>query len=80
MRYGACRDTDTNIFFPDDGHPSLSEPAKQICHSCIHETECLLYALENHIVDGVWGGTTGRERRRILNVWMLSDERLAVWP
>jgi WhiB family redox-sensing transcriptional regulator len=28
--------------------------------------ECLEYALANHIDQGAWGGTSERERRRIL--------------
>jgi WhiB family redox-sensing transcriptional regulator len=33
---------------------------------CPVKVPCLEYALENRIDHGVWGGTSERERRRIL--------------
>jgi WhiB family redox-sensing transcriptional regulator len=39
--------------------------AKYMCDNCPVRQECLLFALTNHIDDGVWGGTTENERRRL---------------
>ncbi len=55
---------DKDFFFPDgrileaERLPQL----KAICHSCIHEKECLEYALEKQILYGFWGGTSATER------------------
>ncbi|MEZ5311676.1 MAG: WhiB family transcriptional regulator [Microthrixaceae bacterium] len=38
----------------------------QVCATCPVKTQCLEYALANRIDHGVWGGTSERERRRIL--------------
>jgi hypothetical protein len=40
--------------------------AQQICAICPVKLACLAYALENGLSDGVWGGTSEHERRRIL--------------
>lgn len=40
--------------------------AKQVCHECKVRAECLEYALENREKNGIWGGVTERERRRML--------------
>ncbi len=60
---GACRTADTTLFFPanDDG----AGPAKAICASCPVREECLLFALANREEQGVWGGLTETERRRV---------------
>jgi WhiB family transcriptional regulator, redox-sensing transcriptional regulator len=50
-------------FFPERGQPV--EPAKAVCARCTVSAECLAYALELGIREGVWGGTTGNDRRRI---------------
>jgi WhiB family redox-sensing transcriptional regulator len=39
--------------------------AKAICAECPYKIRCLEYALKNH-EQGIWGGTTERDRRRIL--------------
>lgn len=59
----ACRDEDTNIFFPinEDG----AGPAKAICATCPVRMECLEWALATRQHDGVWGGLTDVERRRL---------------
>ena len=40
--------------------------AKAICAQCPVRQACLEYALTNRERDGVWGGATERERRRII--------------
>ncbi|HJO20617.1 MAG TPA: WhiB family transcriptional regulator, partial [Acidimicrobiales bacterium] len=42
--------------------------AKAICSNCQVEDECLDYALAIHEVYGIWGGTNGIERRRIIDL------------
>lgn len=39
--------------------------AKSICARCPVVDACLDYAMACHIDDGVWGGTTEVERRRL---------------
>lgn len=60
----ACRGVDPDIFYPvsDDE----AEAAKAICAQCTVREACLEYALANRERDGVWGGATERERRRIV--------------
>ncbi len=60
----ACRGVDPNIFYPvsDDD----AEEAKAVCSSCPVRQACLEYSLTAREREGVWGGLTERERRRIL--------------
>lgn len=64
MARGRCRDIPPSEFFPSDGVGV--EVAKRICAECPVKSPCLEYALANRIDHGVWGGTSERERRRIL--------------
>jgi WhiB family transcriptional regulator, redox-sensing transcriptional regulator len=64
----ACRDADPDLFFPigtAKAAPRQIEEAKRICRSCPAQTQCLAWALDNRVADGVWGGTTEDERRVI---------------
>jgi WhiB family redox-sensing transcriptional regulator len=64
MLKGECRGADTRAFFPSNGLGV--EAAQRICRGCPVQSECLEYALLNRIDQGVWGGASERERRRIL--------------
>jgi WhiB family redox-sensing transcriptional regulator len=64
MARGKCRDLDPTIFFPSDGIGV--QVASRICAECPMKAPCLEYALANRVDHGVWGGTSERERRRIL--------------
>lgn len=44
----------------------MSDEARKICTTCPVRPACLEYALDQEIKHGVWGGTTGRERRRLI--------------
>jgi len=60
----ACQGLDPDIFYPssiDD-----EEEAKAICAICPVRQPCLEHALAARERDGVWGGHTDRERRRII--------------
>src|SRR3954451_22777043 len=59
----ACRDLPTSIFFPDS--ESDSGPALAVCATCPVREQCLDFALRTRQHDGVWGGATETERKRI---------------
>jgi len=64
MGKGKCRDMDPAMFFPSDGIGV--QIAQKTCSECPVKIPCLEYALDNRVDHGVWGGTSERERRRIL--------------
>lgn len=59
-----CIGVDPDLFFPERG--ASTKEAKAVCSDCIVIEECLGYALQNGEKDGIWGGLTERERRRII--------------
>ena len=60
----ACRGVDPDVFYPISDEEA--EEAKSICRVCPVREACLEYALANRERDGVWGGATERERRRMI--------------
>jgi WhiB family redox-sensing transcriptional regulator len=62
----ACRGLDPIIFYPDPDVDEEAEPAKAVCAECQVQESCLEFALGVREKDGVWGGCTERERRRII--------------
>ncbi|MEY9944726.1 WhiB family transcriptional regulator [Kitasatospora sp. GAS1066B] len=71
----ACTDVDPGLFYgpdPDeDGYEDTAarefaeRRAKAICWSCPVRGRCLALAMERKEPEGVWGGLTARERRRL---------------
>lgn len=66
-----CSQQDAELFFPVDPpegnlakHVSyLNEnAAKEVCGTCPYQLRCALYAVKNSELQGIWGGTTERER------------------
>lgn len=69
MAEGACRDHDPDLFFPigsGQAGGAQVQRATSICHECDVETECLRYALINHVQHGIWGGRTEQERAAMI--------------
>jgi WhiB family redox-sensing transcriptional regulator len=63
-QHAACRGVEADVFYPvseDD-----ADDAKAICETCPVREPCLEFALANRERDGVWGGATERERRRMI--------------
>jgi WhiB family transcriptional regulator, redox-sensing transcriptional regulator len=63
---GACRGLEPEIFYPDPEDDTEADIAKQVCGRCSVKVTCLEFALQFREKEGVWGGATERERRRIV--------------
>jgi hypothetical protein len=61
QRDAACRGVPVALFFPERGDERAPQ-ALALCASCEVRVACAGYALERRYA-GVWGGTSGRERR-----------------
>ena len=70
MIEGNCRAHPPAVFFPSEGVGTTR--ACTICATCPVVAPCLEYALTHRLEHGVWGGTSERERRRILRRRRLS--------
>lgn len=63
-----CRYTDPDLFFPVGGEATYKAyiaSIRQICAACPVAGHCLEWALSTAEPDGIWGGMTPDERRRI---------------
>jgi WhiB family redox-sensing transcriptional regulator len=63
-RHSACRGLDPEIFYPETD--DVADVAKVVCAECSVRETCLEFALAGREKEGVWGGATEKERRRIL--------------
>ena len=63
---GMMRSDDSPKFFIKRGdQKSMLSKAKKVCEKCPVKDECLEFALKFNIQEGVWGGASGRQRRRM---------------
>jgi WhiB family redox-sensing transcriptional regulator len=60
----ACITADPDLFFPEAGEHG-GEQAKAVCASCPVRRECLEGALARNEKYGIWGGTSGADRREL---------------
>jgi hypothetical protein len=51
--------------------------AKKVCSECSVAATCLSYALDNPDMQGIWGGTTEGERRKMRFRRKLGDASLS---
>jgi WhiB family redox-sensing transcriptional regulator len=63
-RNGACQGLNAEIFYPEN--EDHSDFALSVCEQCTVRIACLNYALDNREQQGVWGGATARDRRKML--------------
>ncbi len=63
---GACRGLESAVFYPDPDSEADVARALEVCSGCAVLDACLDHALTRRETTGIWGGTTERERRRIL--------------
>ncbi len=62
MKDAFCADYDTRLWFPTVGP---SPKAIAVCGRCWVREACLEYALANPDLQGIWAGTSARERGRM---------------
>lgn len=65
---GLCLGEDPELFFPVgsiNSGPAMvqTDQAKAVCRRCPVTQRCLEWAVEMGPFEGIWGGTTERERR-----------------
>ena len=64
----ACLHADPDVFFPISAVGASAtqvRTARAICAGCPVRPACTDYALEHHEIQGIWGGTTEQERRKL---------------
>jgi len=60
-----CSKTDPEMFFPHPSDRVGIAAAKEVCNTCPFITSCLKYAVGEAGLQGIWGGTTQRQRETI---------------
>lgn len=60
-----CKSVDPDLFFPHPTERRQIALVRQICNQCKFQQKCLEYALWEPSLDGVWGGTTARQRETL---------------
>ena len=64
----ACTDrADVDFFAVADAAVAR---AKAVCAGCSVAVDCLEFAVETNQPDGIWGGMTVNERRRVRRQWL----------
>ncbi len=61
--YDAPCGKDPDMWFPK--YAADSGPAVAVCKTCTHRLPCLTWALHEDIDEGIWGGLTERQRRKL---------------
>jgi WhiB family redox-sensing transcriptional regulator len=60
----SCHGSDPELWFARGGSAEARE-AQRICRTCPVQPACLEYAMKVYAIDGVWGGTTQTDRRKL---------------
>jgi len=60
-----CAQVDPELFFPENAAegPVKLRQVRPICNACEFKLPCLEYALSDWEIQGIWAGTTDKERR-----------------
>lgn len=67
----SCLEASDDVsFFPAKEDIGAIVRAKAVCAGCPVSDICLTWAIETNQPDGVWGGHTAKERRRLRRVWL----------
>lgn len=57
-----CRQISGESFFPGKG--GSTKLAQKVCAQCVVREQCLQFAIDHNITDGVWGGLTPADRQK----------------
>jgi WhiB family redox-sensing transcriptional regulator len=73
---GACLTADPDLFFPISATSASADQvggAKAICGGCPVRADCLRFALAQRDMQGIWGGTTDDERKKLRRARVAAD-------
>lgn len=73
-QHARCKSSNPSLFILKRGEDV--RPALAVCSVCPVKDPCLRYAIDNNEA-GVWGGTTGKQRRRMKRVAKANGELVA---
>lgn len=67
----ACKQADPNLFYPDSQDKSSNSEiyAKNFCRKCEVAAECLMAAINQEEIYGIWGSFSPKERNILLNLF-----------
>jgi WhiB family transcriptional regulator, redox-sensing transcriptional regulator len=72
----ACLDVESEVsFFPDNEDLGAIVTAKAICATCPVADVCLTWAIETNQSEGIWGGHTAKERRKLRRRWLEETQK-----
>ena len=69
-RHAACRGSDPEMFHPARGDYEGTNAALAVCQTCPVKDDCLAYAMNNREMQGVWGGLSANQRKRLSPSWV----------
>lgn len=63
----ACASVDDpELFFPTAGNEAeAARETERICRGCVFKAPCAAWAVTHPTEEGIWGGLTERQRRRL---------------
>lgn len=62
--HSACLGLNPDLFFPERG--DNGREAKKVCAVCTVRDSCLEYAIRARFHEGIYGGMTSRDRKRLI--------------
>jgi WhiB family redox-sensing transcriptional regulator len=65
-QHARCLGADPDVFYPSSDADEAADAAKAVCMVCPVREPCLEHAITAREKQGVWGGLTERERRRLV--------------
>lgn len=67
VRRARCLRLNPDLFFPDGGGMGAvqEQEAKAVCEHCPVRLDCLVWAIQAGEDDGIYGGTSAADRRRL---------------
>lgn len=72
----ACLERQGEVsFFPDKEDLVGIVKAKAVCATCPVADICLTWAIETNQNDGIWGGHTAKERRKLRRRWLEDTQK-----
>ena len=67
QKHAACRGMGVNAMYPQGrGDAWAVRAAKEVCAQCSVVEDCKLFALEHNDWFGVWGGTSQKDRVKLI--------------